>query len=94
MNITTNSTIYVTSSSGMGVGSNPAAWFVVVAFFLILARYWLDLRKETPMKTTRTQVKPCLKSALTAFAETSWAIMTNIAAWIVTLPIHAKALLE
>ncbi len=86
--------IFEMISSGMGVGSNPTAWLVVVAFFLVLARYGLDLRKETPMKTTKlnrkAQVKSRPMSVLTAVAETCWAIMTSIVAGLVTHSIHAK----
>ena len=76
------------------MGANPTTWFVAVAFLLSLARYGLDLRKETPMKTTtscrKAQVKSTLQSALTAFAETSWAIATGLVVGFVTPSIHAK----
>jgi hypothetical protein len=46
------------------------------------------------MKTTKScrkaQVKSTLQSALTAFAETSWAIATGLVVGFATPSIHAK----
>lgn len=75
----------------MGVGANPTACFVVVAFLLMLVRFWLDRNKEVSMKATKinrqVQAKSKLKSVLLAFAETSWALTTNFAVGLVTLSI-------
>jgi hypothetical protein len=30
----------------MGAGSNPAVWFVAVAFLLMLIHLWIDKNKE------------------------------------------------
>jgi hypothetical protein len=70
----------------MGVGANPTTWFVAVAF-LIVIRFLIDLGKETYMKTSNL-VKSGLPLATTAFAETFWAIATNVVAGFVTLSIH------
>jgi len=70
----------------MGVGANPAIWFAVAAF-LIVIRFFIDLGKETKMKTSNL-VKSGLSLATTAFAETLWAIATNVVAGFVTLSIH------
>lgn len=77
------------------MGPNPATWFVVIAF-LIIVRFGLDSRKETPMETKTmnesrmARVKSALTNVLTAFAETNWAILTNIVAGVVTLSIYVK----
>ena len=74
--------------SGMGVGSNPATWFVAVVF-LIVIRFLIDLRKGTNMKTLNF-VKSGLLLAAFTFVETFWAIATNIVAGLVTPSIHMK----
>jgi hypothetical protein len=87
--------IYGVTASGVGVGANPTAWFVVVAFFSILVHYLVDQKNEMPMETVKTgrkadQVKSGLKKVVNAAAETSWAIATGLAAGLVTPSIHAK----
>ena len=82
----------------MGVGSNPAAWFVGIALFLTLVRFGLEIRKEVHMKKTKNsrkakQVKPdikYLKFVTVSLIETIWAIMTSFVAGLVTPSIYAK----
>lgn len=83
----------------MGAGSNPAVWFVAVAFLLMWIRFWIDRKKEDKMTETgvrkiTTRRKAPMKRNRTrtviALIETIWAIATNWAAALVTLPIHAK----
>jgi hypothetical protein len=83
----------------MGAGSNPAIWFVAVAFLLVWIRFWVDREKEAAMTETRackfaTRRKAPMKRKRTRIAialfETIWAITANWAAALVTLPIHAK----
>ncbi len=83
----------------MGAGSNPAVRFVAVAFLLTLIRFWVGAKKEDSMTKTRvSKVGTCRKAPakrkrtgiVIALIETIWAISTNWAAALVTLPIHAK----
>jgi hypothetical protein len=83
----------------MGAGSNPAVWFVGVAFLLTLIRSWISSKKEGNMAKTRacelrtrhnTPAKRKPTGIVVALLETIWAISTNWAAALVTLPIHAK----
>jgi hypothetical protein len=84
----------------MGVGSNPAAWFVVIASILVLGRVWLATLKEAPMtklkyKSQRTNPKAqglfkLIRSGSIAFIETTLAIATSFAAGLVVHLIHAK----
>ena len=87
------------SASGMGVGSNPAVWFVVIASLLALIRFWIDKRKEAHMIKTKAsrklscrkvQTKSVRTAVVISLLETFWAIATNWAAGMVTLSIHAK----
>lgn len=79
----------------MGVGSNPAFWFVAVTLILIVFRYFLD-SKEVSMNTKNigrkaSQLKTSLRSLLAASLETIWAIATNMTVGLVTLSIHQEA---
>jgi hypothetical protein len=83
----------------MGAGSNPAVWFVGVAFLLMLVRFWIGQQRENSMTKTRaceaatSQKAPAKRKrteVVVALIETIWAISTNWAAALVTLPIHAK----
>lgn len=80
----------------MGAGSNPAVWFVAVTLVLTLARYWLDTKKEVPMKNkttgrkTKSQTKSTVKRVLLAGCETIWGIAANLTVGLATLSIHAK----
>ena len=79
------------------MGSNPAAWFVVVAIVLTLARWGLDAGKEAHMKKTKSRRKAQVKSridyvkkAFVAHLETLWAITASFAAGLVTLSTYQK----
>jgi hypothetical protein len=72
----------------MGVGANPTAWFAAVAF-LIVIRFVIDFGKEANMNKLN-YVKSGLPLAAIAYAETLWAIATNVVAGFVTLSIHQK----
>jgi hypothetical protein len=83
----------------MGAGSNPAVWFVAVAFLLTLIRSWVSKKEEDNMTKTRAcEVAACRKAPakrkptriVVALIETVWAISTSWAAALVTLPIHAE----
>jgi hypothetical protein len=79
----------------MGVGSNPAAWFVVIASILIVSKYF-NIKKETFMGTQldsancicKSQAKLRVPTILNAIADTTLAITTDMAAWLATLSIH------
>jgi len=73
----------------MGVGSNPAFWFVAVTIILIGIRFILDLM-EVPMKT-KSQSKTKLRATTAACLETFWVIAANMTVGLVTLSIHQKA---
>ncbi|PHR19261.1 MAG: hypothetical protein COA37_17680 [Hoeflea sp.] len=84
--------MYLAKASGMGVGSNPAFWFVAVTIILIVFRYLLDL-KEVPMNTKcigrkTNQLKTSLRNALVAALETIWVVAANITVGLVALTIH------
>ena len=82
-----------------GAGSNPAVWFVAVASALVAIQFWIVKRKEAYMTDTnayrktgrrKAQVKSKAAKFTDAVATTIWAIATNWAAGLVTLPLHAK----
>jgi hypothetical protein len=80
------------------VGANPTAWFVVITFLSIIVRFAIDYKKEVSMKARKTgrkthhlnQAKLRLNEVIVATAETSWVIMTGLAAVLVTPSVHAK----
>jgi hypothetical protein len=83
----------------MGAGSNPAVWFVAVAFLLTLIRLWVSRKEEGSMTETRACEVTTRREApakrkptgiIVALIETIWAISISWAAALVTLPIHAK----
>ena len=76
----------------MGVGSNPAFWFVAVTIILIGLRFILDL-KEVPMSIQKngretSQLKTTLRKLSVASLETIWVIAANFSVGLATLSIH------
>lgn len=73
----------------MGVGANPAFWFVAVTIILITVRYFLD-SKEVPMKAKSTgrKVYQLKTKILKASLETIWVIAANFIVGFATLSIH------
>ena len=79
----------------MGAGANPAAWFFVAVFSVILSQFWLLTKKETAMKKSKmnrkTKAKPATSNLLTATIKTYVAVTASWAAGLATLLIHAKS---
>jgi len=72
-------------ASGMGVGSDPAFWFVAVTIILIVVRYFLD-KKEVPMNTKNNghmanQWKTTLRKICIASLETIWCLQILQSVW-------------
>jgi hypothetical protein len=82
----------------MGVGSNPAVWFVAITFLLAVVRFWIDGKEQDMIKTRdskkvtrrKAPAKRNRKKIVAALFETMWAIATNWTTALVTLSIHEK----
>jgi hypothetical protein len=79
----------------MGAGANPAAWFFVAAFSVILSQFWLLTKKETAMQKSKmnrkTKAKPATNNLTTATIKTYVAVTVSWAAGLATHLIHAKS---
>ncbi len=79
----------------MGAGADPAAWFFVAVFSLILSQFWLLTKKETAMQKSKinrkTKARPAANNLITATINTYVAVTGSWAAGFVALLIHAKS---